>query len=366
VPLATVSGVITGALEGLERFGALNSLQVIGSILFYVTPLVVAYVHGPDLTWLIPATILARALSTVPLWIALVKILPLRGSAGFASDQAKGLLSYGGWVSVNGVLSPLFSSFDSFVIGSAIGTAAVAIYNVPYQLVHRVLLFPSALARSLFPRFSSASVKDAHLLGTRAVAAMAALSVPIMVPATVILYPFMKIWVGPEFAIQASPVGEIMVIGTWISSMALVPYALLQGQGKPRTVALLHIAETPILLGSVWVGVHYWGVVGAAVAMSIRDAIDSLSFFILAGMMRKVAPRLFSAAAWMVVALIVARSAGTSFSYHIVAAGVLFALTCSWMFAVEPAAKQLLESFWVLVANKPVTNLVGTADSESS
>ena len=354
VPLATVSGVLTGTLEGRERFGVVNILQVLGSMLFNIVPLVVAYWHGPDLRWLIPAAILARGFSTLPLWIAVAKTLPIHGSSGFSREMIKPLLSYGGWVTVNGALGPLFSSFDSFIIGSTIGAAAVSLYTVPYQLIHRVQVFPSALVRSLFPRFSAQSAGDAHLLGVRAVSSLAALTVPLMVLATLILYPFMDLWVGHNFAARSSAVGEIMVSGTWMSSMAFVPYALLQGQGRPRTVALLHVAETPFLLGAVWLGVHYFGLVGAAWAMSIRDVVDSVAFFILAGMLRHVARRLLGAAVWVVAALILARIMGNSFSYHIIASGIFFVASCIWVIRVEPMARKFLTflpqtSFWNLL-----------------
>lgn len=342
VPLATVTGVLTGTLEGRERFGILNILQVTGSMLFNITPLAVAYIHGPDLRWLVPAAILARAVSTLPFWFAAMLSVPLRGSAGFALDQVKILLSYGGWVTVNSALGPLFSSFDSFVIGSEISASAVSTYSVPYQLIHRVQVFPSALSRSLFPRFSAQNPEEAHSLGIRSVSSLAVLTVPVMVLATLIFYPFMVLWVGPEFAARSSLVGEILVMGTWMSSLAFVPYALLQGQGRPRAVALLHLAETPFLLGGVWIGVHYAGIYGAAWTMSIRDVIDSLSFFILAGILRRTAKILLSASAWIVAALIVARFIGNSFSYHVIASGVLLFASCFWVLRVEPAARQIL------------------------
>jgi len=344
VPLATVSGVLTGTLEGRERFGIVNILQVLGSMLFNIVPLAVAYWHGPDLRWLIPAAILARAASTLPLCVAVARTLPLRWAAGFAKHEAKPLLVYGGWVSVNGVLDPLFSSFDRFVIGSTIGTAAVAVYSVPYQLIHRVQVFPSALSRSLFPRFSAQSATEAHSLGVKAVCALTALTVPIMVFVTLILYPFMDLWIGHGFAVRSSAVGEVMVWGTWMSSMAFVPFALLQGQGRPRTVAFLHLAETPFLLGAVWFGVHFFGIVGAAWAMSIRDGIDSISFFFLAGMLRQVARRLLASAAWIISALIVARSIGTSFHYHIIASGIFLLGSSIWVIRTEPLARQFLRS----------------------
>ncbi len=349
VPLATVSGVLTGTLEGREQFGIVNTLQVVGSMLFNITPLVVAYLHGPDLRWLIPAAILARAISTLPLWIAVAKTLPLRGSAGFAREQVRPLLTYGGWVTVNGALDPLFSSFDSFLIGSALGVSAVTLYNVPYQLVRRIHLFSGALTRSLFPRFSSQSAGDAHLLGVRAVSSLSVLTMPLMVLAMLGLYPFMVVWVGHGFAVQSSPVGEILLLGTWTSSMAFIPYALLQGQGRPRTVALLHVAEAPFLLGAVWLGVHFDGLQGAAWAMLIRNTMDSLAFYILAGMLRQMAARLFSAAAWIVAALIIARSVGGSFGLHIIASAVLLAASCAWVIHVEPMAQNgltLIKTFF--------------------
>ena len=340
VPLATLTGVLTGTLEGVERFGVLNTLQVAGSMLFNITPLVVAYLHGPDLRWLIPAAILARAISTLPIWVVVAKLLPLRGSAGFARDQAKTLLSYGGWVTVNGALGPLFSSCDSFTIGSYVSAAAVAVYTVPYQLIHRVQVLPAALTRSLFPRFSAQAPEDAHRLGVRAVSSLAVITVPLMVAATLLLYPFMVLWVGHDFAVRSSPVGEILVLGTWASSLAFVPYALLQGQGKPRTVALLHLVETPFLIGAVWVGVRYAGVVGAAWAMSVRDTLDSLSFFILAGILRSTSRRLLTAAAWIVAALISARFAGSSFACHLVVAAILVTLSLVWAIRLEPTSRQ--------------------------
>ncbi len=62
LPLAMVSSVLNGALEGRSRFFAVNALQVATTIVFQIAPLVVAHLLGPSLAFVIPAAVMSRAL----------------------------------------------------------------------------------------------------------------------------------------------------------------------------------------------------------------------------------------------------------------------------------------------------------------
>jgi len=172
---------------------------------------------------------------------------------------------------------------------------------------------------------------------------MAAITVPLMVLATLILYPFMVLWVGHGFAVQSSPVGEILLLGMWTSSMAFVPYALLQGQGRPHTVALLHVAEAPFMVGAVWLGVHYYGLVGAACATALRSIADAIAFFVLAGMLREIVWRLLGAMLWIALSLTMARWIGDLFAYRILAACVLCVACGAWAIYIEPMTWQAIK-----------------------
>jgi len=342
VPLTTISGVFVGVLEGSERFATVNTIEVLGTILFRLFPLAVAYIHGPELSWLIISAFMARVVSVIPLFICAAITVPLKGIAGPARAWIKPLFSYGGWVTINNVLFPVFVSLDRFLIGSAVDAAAVTVYSVPYNFVHRFQTLPAALARTLFPRLSGLLPREAMELAGKSVRALAIMTLPIMVAATVLMYPFLSLWISPEFARRASAVGEVLVLGVWLSSLAFIPYTLLQGQGRPRAVAFIHLAEAPFFVAAIWLGVRAGGVLGAAWVMSGRDLIDALLFLALSGLLPTVARRLAGAAAWLLLALVLVRvGGGASVTTQILGAVLTIASTI-WAVRMEPALKELL------------------------
>ncbi len=90
VPVATNLSVMVGALEGRERFLAVNSLQVFSAAAFQLFPLAVAYWHGPNLKWLVGAAVLARLVSSLPLFFACRKVVPLTRGASVQLGQEPG------------------------------------------------------------------------------------------------------------------------------------------------------------------------------------------------------------------------------------------------------------------------------------
>lgn len=279
VPLTTVGLVMAGTLEGRELFLRANLLTSIGIMLFQLIPLGYAELYGPELDGVIMAAALALLVGTALSFAVTVLSLPARRRPAIDFARAGALFKYGGWITISGLVSPVLVVMDRIVIGAVLGARSVALYTIPYALENRVQLLASSLSRTLFPRFSMLSRRDAAAVGRDAVASLAAVMTPVVVTGIVLLEPFLRLWVGEKIALDSAPIGEILFIGIWINSLAFVPYAFLQAQGRPDLTAKFHLLEAPPYIAALFLGLHVGGLHGAAWAWTARAAADAALLF---------------------------------------------------------------------------------------
>ncbi|CDQ11303.1 Putative polysaccharide biosynthesis protein: putative membrane protein involved in the export of O-antigen and teichoic acid [Acidithiobacillus ferrivorans] len=282
LPLGTLGGVLVGALQARERFGYISLTGVLSTVLTQVVPLIVAVFISPELTWLIPAIVLARASGLVLLSAGVWRFLPIVPSALFDRRRARALFTYGGWISLTNIVGPVLTTFDRMLIGALLSVQAVTYYTVPYNLVTRVAILPGALSNSLFPRFSRAESGDGGRLAEQSLVMLISVMTTLTVSVMAILPLFLSYWISPEFSQHGAAVGMILLAGVWINGLAFIPYGLLQGQGRPDITAKLHLIELPFFLLILWGGIHWLGLAGAALAWSLRVAADALLIFYFA------------------------------------------------------------------------------------
>jgi O-antigen/teichoic acid export membrane protein len=285
VPLTTITLVLAGALEGRELFLTINLLTITGLAMFQLAPLAYAYWVGPDLAGLIMAATLALFGSTMLSFAVTAVSLPLREKPRIDVTRLRELLKYGGWITVTGLVGPILTVVDRIAIGTVLGATAVTRYAVPSTLVSRTQILSSGLARTLFPRFSMLERHDAVAVGRQSLRALAAVMTPVTVLGAVALEPFLRAWVGDNLATHAAPVGEILLLGMWVNSLAVVPYAFLQAQGRPDLPAKFHVLEVAPYIGALVLGLHSAGIRGAAWAWTARATVDAILLF---GATRKV------------------------------------------------------------------------------
>jgi O-antigen/teichoic acid export membrane protein len=350
LPLAMLAGVGRGAIQSRESFLALNVLDLIGFSLGQLLPILFIITKGPSLTVVIPAALLARALS-VGLnlgWVARTE--GVSQLLVFDRSRFKELFRFGAWVTVTNIIGPLLHSADQLLVGSVLGATAVAHYSVPMNLVSRSQVLSTSLSSVLFPRFSRLNPEEAMLLAKKAVVSLGYGYGAICGPAIVIGSTFLKLWIGTDFASHAAVVLELLLVGAWFNGIAYIPYALLQGQGRPDLVAKLHTLESLPYIALLWFLLNQFGLPGAALAWSARVIADAVCLFGLSRFPLRQLLRLIPALLLILTSYFAAQMIGLSTLEDLLLAGAIFVAFAGFALAFDGTARQMLAVFRVRLA----------------
>ena len=305
VPMATLSGVLGGALQGRERFLELNLISVSGTVLFQLLPLATALLWGADLGVLLPAALFSRLFTLLMMFERCRRHIFQGHPPRMARAQVGQLLRFGGWVTVTSFIGPMMVVLDRFIIGAITGAKAVTYYTVPFQLAANSTLISGALSSALFPRLAAASPQEAHRLALEALRTLVVVITPLVAGGILLMAPFLSWWITPAFAEQSARVGQIILLGFWANSFAIIPFAQLQARGRPDLVAKCHLAEVLPYFGLLYLGLSFFGMAGAAVAFSLRTLVDfallaSLSGVLVSSIRSLLVPALVLAAAFFI------------------------------------------------------------------
>lgn len=344
LPLALVNGVADGALESKERFFLANVIGIVGSACGQVIPVLLALFVSNRLDVLIPAAVMVRAV-----WVAVMLVFALAPEERLRLAYVKGwrireLLSYGGWISISGLISPLLTTIDQIIIGRLMGPSAITHYAVPMNLVIRTQIFASALSRTLFPRLSRQSRTEATETAERAIVTLAFTFGGCCIIGMIFAQLFLAIWISPEFGEESGTAARILLLGGWINGLAFIPYALLQGQGRPDLTAKFHMLELLPYVLLLWGLSHRFGLTGAAMAWSLRVSADALLLAAATRISLATIGRIAIPGAALCLAFLFASWAGTSLTAAVAATVVLGAAMLALGAALDPFIMRTLRS----------------------
>lgn len=303
VPVIMLTGVTSGALVGVERFGVVSIGTTIGNLLSQVLPLVVAVVHSVDFSWLLAASLAGRAIGLIPVVASMIAVFLRHQPVNPSRAQLRRLFSFGSWIMVTAIVGPLMTMADRVVIGAVLGAAAVVAYSVPVQIAARTVMFPMAIVQALFPRLASQDDAEAARLGKASVVLIGQLYGFIVIGLICLAAPLLRLWLGEGLDPRSILVGQITIIGVWVNALANVPYALIQARGNSRYTALLHVLELPVYGAMLYGFGVFFGLYGVALAFTLRVILDCAALFykarfVDAGVMTRIAgPALLIAAA---------------------------------------------------------------------
>lgn len=273
-----------GVLEGRQRFVATNWGRVVLGLAAFGAPIPLLALY-PRLDVLVAALVAGRLLTMLLQGWACRVELGAAWRAPFDRQEMSGLLHFGSWMMVSNLVSPLMVFLDRFLVGASSHAASLAYYTTPFEVVTRLLIVPGAVTTALFPKLAQWGVggTDSAVQGmVRGMGLMILLVLPLVLALQLFAADLMQMWLGAEFAITSTLPMQLLAWGVLFNSLAQFPFAFLQGMGKPRWIALLHLAELPVYLLMLFVFLQQWGIVGVAVAWLIRAAIDGMMLSALA------------------------------------------------------------------------------------
>jgi len=141
-----------------------------------------------------------------------------------------------------------------------------------------------------------------------------------------------------------------LAVGVFINSVAQVPFALVQGVGKPDLTAKLHLIELPAYLAALWWLTRTHGIEGAAIAWTARAIVDALVLFVLAKRFLPARVPLGSQTI-LVAVLALASLAIATVLQGLVLKGVFLLLTilsfalCAWFLVLSPEDRNFARGF---------------------
>jgi O-antigen/teichoic acid export membrane protein len=285
VPLVISTAGFRGILEAQQKFGLLNIVKIPMGVATFLAPVAVLPFTN-SLTALIGALVLARAIFLVAcIGLALREMPALRHRFAFDKALLRPLFTFGGWMTVSNIVSPMMVYVDRFLIGSILSLAAVAYYATPFEVATKLLIVPGALVGVMFPAFSAAMAGDrirGAMLYRRAAKYTGLFLFPVCLLLIVFSQNLLQVWLGHDFAVHSTRVLQVLSLGVLANGLATIPFALIQGTGRADITGKLHLIELPFYLAAVWYLTVHYGIVGTAVAWLLRIVVDCVLLFLLA------------------------------------------------------------------------------------
>ena len=284
IPFVIITAGLRGILASYQQFGAISALRLSMGVFMFLGPVAVLFFStnliyvvailaiGRLVIWAIYSYLVARTVPTI-----LRSIQPKR-------EMAIQLITFGGWMTVSNIVSPIMVYLDRFIVGIMVGAVAVAYYTAPQTMVTKALFIPSAFVTVLFPAFATSYTQENNRLNElfeKGVRYIYIIMFPVSLTIVAFSYTGLNLWLGNDFAANSTHVLQWLSIGVFINAMAMTPYSLIQGIGRPDLTAKLHIVELPLYISFTYILTMRFGVTGAAVAWTLRMLFDMGALILL-------------------------------------------------------------------------------------
>lgn len=285
IPVVIGATGFRGILEAYQRFDVVTAIRLPLGLLTFLGPLAILPFSN-SLFHMVLVLVSARLISFFAYLFICLKLFPeMFKRVKVSRELTSRLMLFGGWMTVSNITGPLLLYLGRILIIVMISAEAVAYFVTPYEVVINLLIIPGVLVSVLFPAFTQLFQKEKDEVSglyNKAMIYMLLIMLPLALIVCLIAKDGLAWWINDTFSLNGFRVAQILAIGIFINSFGHLSQALIQGYGRPDITAKLHLAELVAYIPYLWLLIDAYGIIGAALAWTIRVLISSLALYYFA------------------------------------------------------------------------------------
>ncbi len=287
IPLLLTSAGL-GVAMGVQRFEIPMVASLAQSGLTVITALAVSYLGGSVTDVVISSLCVLWAVALPIVAIGIRLLLGLGARPLLSLAYLKPTLSFMTLTGLSGLGQVLFSSVDRIAVGAVLDLKAVTYYAVSIGVANKLLLLADVATAPLTPASSAELgigrpdiVSDYLKRATKLVAVVCWTTAAVML---LLSGPFLRLWLGPDFASHSLSVFRVLIVIYALVSTAVPAYHIAIGIGSPGicavsaflggagTIALIIILGSSTgLIGTAWANGAYF--VSFAIPFYVRNRL---------------------------------------------------------------------------------------------
>jgi O-antigen/teichoic acid export membrane protein len=267
--LGALASIRVADLERDLRFRSLAVLELSSTLVAAAVSIALASAVG---AWaLIAGTLVGSLAGTLLSYV----LAPHRPRLALDPGSAGPLFRYGRWILLSGLIEVVGDAVLRAVISRQLGTASVGLYFLAASLA----LLPNDVVSGIvgavaFPVHAQVQSDPRRVgLAFRAsFVAMAAVLMPVYAIVAALAPSLVRYVLSPQWT-GTEPVIRVLAIAGILGILFDATSPLLQGRGQPQKLAALFTVLTTSVVTSVWALTRAYGLMGAAMAWVLAQAV---------------------------------------------------------------------------------------------
>ncbi len=258
-----------------------SGVRVVGVV---ATPFVIYFGYG--VTGAIFVLLIASSFTLLGHLYVSSRLLP--SLLGFTIERhaVRPLLKFGGALAFAAIAAMLLVNAEKGILPRVVSVTALAHYSVAYTLASMFSLFTNSMMQSLLPAFSQlqgeANRFQLNTLFSRGLRVNLILTIPVLAVIAIVAKPFFTVWAGEEFGKESSMPFYILLMGVALNLQAFFPGTMIMASGRADIFTKLYWLELVPYLSLLWVLSVQFGILGVAIAWTLRMSADAIIHFLLA------------------------------------------------------------------------------------